>query len=68
MVESNQPVCYTMKDLERLFPLGRNSLHRMVKQDGFPSIRIGRRILVPVEGLNQWLRDQSQLEMFESAK
>lgn len=33
--------------------------YELVRQEGFPSIRIGRRILIPVEPFREWLGRQS---------
>ncbi len=34
--------------------------YELVKQPGFPRVRVGSRILVPVEEFNNWLREQTQ--------
>lgn len=28
----------------------------LVKEPGFPTIKVGTRILIPVEGFNEWLK------------
>lgn len=33
--------------------------YELVKQPGFPAIRIGTRILIPIDAYKQWLADQS---------
>ena len=33
--------------------------YELVKQPGFPSIRIGTRILIPIDAYQQWLMKQS---------
>ena len=33
--------------------------YELVKQPGFPAIRIGTRILVPIDAYKQWLARQS---------
>lgn len=33
--------------------------YELVKQPGFPSIRIGTRILIPIDAYKQWLMKQS---------
>ncbi len=34
--------------------------YELVKQPGFPTIRVGARILIPVGAFNRWLESQSQ--------
>ena len=34
--------------------------YELVKQPGFPRVRVGSRILIPVEEFNNWLREQTQ--------
>ena len=34
--------------------------YELVKQPGFPTIRVGTRILIPVDAFNRWLDSQSQ--------
>ena len=34
--------------------------YELVKQPGFPRVRVGSRILIPVEEFNIWLREQTQ--------
>ena len=36
--------------------------YELVKEPGFPTIRIGTRILIPVEGFQNWLRTKSTNE------
>ena len=30
--------------------------YELVKEPGFPTIKVGTRILIPVEGFNEWLK------------
>ena len=34
--------------------------YELVKEPGFPTLRIGTRILIPVEGFKAWLRTKSE--------
>lgn len=34
--------------------------YELVKTPGFPAIRIGTRILIPVEGFRKWLVEQTE--------
>lgn len=47
---------YTMKDLAKIIPIGTNNLYNLVHSEGFPSIKINRRIVVPVEAFEEWIQ------------
>ncbi len=34
--------------------------YELVKEPGFPTIRIGARILIPVDGFKAWLKEKSE--------
>ena len=46
---------YTMKELGELMPIGTNNLYNLVHSQGFPSIIINRKILVPIDAFNDWI-------------
>lgn len=54
MMEAEQ-LCYDMKALQEVMPIGKNNLYNMVHSEGFPKIVIGRRILVPKKAFEEWL-------------
>lgn len=35
--------------------IGRSKMHELARSEGFPVVRVGRRILVPVDALKEWL-------------
>ncbi|MDD4689411.1 MAG: helix-turn-helix domain-containing protein [Eubacteriales bacterium] len=47
---------YTMKELAELMPLGTTNLYNLVHSAGFPSIVINRKILIPVDGFEKWVK------------
>ncbi len=40
-------------------PIGANKIYRMVKEPGFPSVKLGGRYYVLVDKVNEWLEQQS---------
>lgn len=44
-----------------------NAAYALVKQPGFPSIRIGKRIIIPKEAYNKWLLEAAKGENSEIA-
>lgn len=47
---------YTMKELGDLIPIGTNNLYALVHSAGFPSITINRRIIIPIDAFNEWIK------------
>lgn len=45
----------SVEELQDVLKIGRNTTLKLIKTDGFPTIKIGKRILVPVAGLDAWL-------------
>ena len=46
-------------ELPRVLGVGRNTAYELVKRSDFPAVRIGRRIVVPVDALRKWLERQA---------
>lgn len=46
---------YNMKDLAEIIPVGTNNLYNLVNSEGFPAIKINRRIVIPVEAFEEWI-------------
>ena len=46
------------KELQEYIHIGRVKAYELCKSDGFPSFRIGRKVLISREGLDRWLREQ----------
>lgn len=43
-------------DLEKILPIGRSAIYSMLNRADFPSVRIGKRLLVSEDDLREWLR------------
>ena len=46
---------YTIEDIQKIFKCGSTQAYRITKVNGFPSIKMGGRILVEKRALEQWL-------------
>lgn len=55
---------YTMSVDEMASAIGisRPKAYELVNSEGFPVIRIGRRIRIPVSGLERWIAEQSSVQ------
>lgn len=56
---SDLPQFAPLKDVLRVLPVSRTFLYEMVHMRGFPSIKIGRKILIDRDQLIGWLKQNS---------
>ncbi len=56
-------LCYDMKSLGDVIPIGTNNLYKLVHSEGFPKIIIGKRIIIPKKALEEWLEKTAFLEV-----
>ena len=56
---TDEPVALTVPATARMLRVGRNTLYDAVKRGEVPHIRIGRRILIPVAGLEAFLKGEA---------
>ena len=49
----------SVQELARQMGISQPKAYELVKEPGFPTIHIGTRILIPVEGFRDWLRQKS---------
>jgi excisionase family DNA binding protein len=53
------PDVLTVREAARLLRVGRNSVYEAVRRNELPSVRIGRRLLIPKHALEDFLRGHS---------
>ena len=49
------PLLLNVKQLADLLGVSDSSVYELIQEDGFPSLRIGKRIVVPKEELHKWI-------------
>ncbi len=59
MVDNDKTVLYTVDDIQKIFKLGRTKAYQLMISDGFPSIRLNRRLYVQKEKLDAWINQNS---------
>ena len=52
----------SVQELARQMGISLPKAYELVKEPGFPTIRIGTRILISTEGFRDWLRQKSGSE------
>lgn len=58
--ELDMSLCYDMKTLRKVLPIGMNNLYNLVHSEGFPKIIVGRRIIIPKKAFEEWLEKSSK--------
>lgn len=53
-------VLYDVKDVQRIFKIGQNAAYALMRSDGFPAIRLNRKLLVEQNALRNWLKQQER--------
>ncbi len=48
----------TVKELQTHLGVGRVTAYQLCNSTGFPTIRIGRKVLISCEGLKRWLAEK----------
>ena len=54
------PLMLSVPDLTAVLGISRAGAYELVKSEGFPSLHIGNRILVPKEELIAWIRENTR--------
>ena len=67
MVQVDRPLTYTIREVSSLLRIGRNSTYDAARAGWLPTIRIGRRILVPRIALEQMLAKAGVASGFRTA-
>ena len=48
----------TVKQGQAYIGVGRKKMYELVNSEGFPSFRIGKKILINREALDKWMKEQ----------
>ena len=54
-------ITITPKEAASMLGLSLTTMYELVHSDGFPCIRVGKKILINVEGLRKWVDEQSRM-------
>ena len=62
--EPKRPICLddlpdfcSLDEFAEVFRISRSTAYRMAAQGKIPSLRVGRRVIVPKEHLKQWVNE-----------
>ena len=59
--EISQPLLITVEEAMATLRIGRNKLYHLIKREGLPIHRFGRRVLIDPDELRPWLRQRRQV-------
>ncbi len=54
------PLVLSVPEMAAVLGISRTVAYDLVRSKGFPSIRIGTRLIVPKENLMEWIQEQLQ--------
>ena len=60
MDKQENPMALSVVEMGKRLNLSRDVSYRLARSEGFPSVRIGGRIVIPVRELEGWLAAQVQ--------
>ena len=55
-----EPLTLTIPEVAALLDINLIAAYELARQTGFPAFKIGRRIIVPRDALNSWLRQSAE--------
>jgi len=56
-IEDTQTLAVSVAEAAKIVGLGRTKVYAAIADGTLPTVKIGRRRLVRIEALNQWLKD-----------
>ena len=62
MVTQIEPLTISTTEAARLLGVSRPTVYQMMRRADFPAFKCGERTLISVEGLRQWVKDQTKKE------
>ena len=60
---TNEKILLTIKDIQEVFQCGKNYAYNITKLNGFPTIKIGKKIFVPKDKLKKWIDENTNTEI-----
>ncbi len=60
MADNLEPLAVSASEAARLLGISRPMIYRYMRQDGFPSFKLGSRTLISVDGLRNWVKAQME--------
>lgn len=55
-----EKLVYSVDEMAATLDISRPKAFELVHRAGFPVVRVGRRLLIPRDGLEEWLKQQTK--------
>ena len=65
---NTEKTVYSVAEIAAMLDVSLPNAYAISRSENFPSFTVGRRVLIPKAAFEQWLRDQSAGQTFESYK
>lgn len=56
-MEQNVSYCMTVEEMGKQLGVSRVLAYQLANSEGFPAVRIGRRLVIPVSAFEKWLTE-----------
>lgn len=53
------PMVLTVPEAAKALQVCSKTVYELAASEGFPALRLGKRIVIPVDGLRRWIDEQS---------
>jgi len=57
----NEPKTMTVMQVANALQISRSKAYELIRGNGFPKIRIGKRLLVPREAFENWIKENTMM-------
>ena len=63
---SMEKITINIQELAKHLNVGRNTAYNLTRRTGFPCVMIGKRKIIPLKALNEWLTEEAKKRNDES--
>lgn len=49
---------YTISEARTILGVGRDAMYKLVKEESFPKITVGKKIIIPIMPFERWLNNK----------
>ena len=55
---NTEKLAFTVDEFAAAYGIGRTKVYELINTAGFPAVRLGRRVIIPIDMLKQWFAKQ----------
>ncbi|GGA56763.1 hypothetical protein GCM10007416_32470 [Kroppenstedtia guangzhouensis] len=60
LVKNDEPLVYTVKQAADKLQMSKSKVYELARQKDFPSVKIGGRVMIPRQKLEEWINQQAE--------